>query len=341
MNTDVQKWIEYIKQQIAAESYLDGISELSVQEVEERLTLGANNHYVPLDTNKPHNTRMLGFQAEAFLEDYEIVDHLPNRSSGFSATLIRSIETDEYTLSMRSTEYRDEEKGGDWNRDGVFAADGNISFRGFALAQLASMEDYYDYLKSSGKLPPDSVLNVTGYSLSGHLATVFTEIHPEVNETYIFNGAGRGDYDASVGNLKSMIDEYRAQLVNPVWNGAQGVGPEDTEYGLYQQYEAALAEPIGLLPEDIDSVTSVIPVNPTSATLPNIYGYDRQQYAANAVWTKYDTQSLLTTDTNRTLSSDADSKITQIYGHARHGDTEIVANNGVNSSNEVEILIED
>jgi hypothetical protein len=38
-------------------------------------------------------------------------------------------------------------------------------------------------------------LNVTGYSLGAHLATVFTELHaPEIQHTYTFNSTGRGEF---------------------------------------------------------------------------------------------------------------------------------------------------
>ncbi|MEW6246284.1 MAG: hypothetical protein AB1555_06175, partial [Nitrospirota bacterium] len=84
-------------------------------------------------------------------------------------------------------------EGGDWERDGLPGAAGEIAGTGFALAQLVSMERYYRDLKTSGLLPQNAVLNVTGYSLGGHLATVFTELHEaDVSHTYIFSEAGHG-----------------------------------------------------------------------------------------------------------------------------------------------------
>ena len=56
---------------------------------------------------------------------------------------MRDTTTGEYTLSFRSTEYQNQVQGGDWERDGVAAADGEIGRYGFALAQLVSMEKYY------------------------------------------------------------------------------------------------------------------------------------------------------------------------------------------------------
>jgi hypothetical protein len=127
-----------------------------------------------------------------------------------AATLMRDTTTGEYTLSFRSTEYRNQAQGGDWERDGLLGADGEIFSDGFAFGQLAAMEEYFARLKQGIKsdgtfdaglqaffADPARQLNVTGYSLGGHLATVFTELHYNDNDiafghTYTFNGAGRG-----------------------------------------------------------------------------------------------------------------------------------------------------
>ena len=76
--------------------------------------------------------------------------------------------TGEYTLSFRSTEAKHQ----------AAAVIGSVTvclelmvkLPGFALAQLVSMEKYYRAIKADPtKLPPGVVLNVTGYSLGGHL----------------------------------------------------------------------------------------------------------------------------------------------------------------------------
>ena len=127
-----------------------------------------------------------------FSQRYQIVSHHANDSTGFSATLTQEIGTNNFTLSFRSTEYRARADGGDFERDGTFGADGDVTLQGFAFAQLASMEDYYQTTVKN-LLPTGAVLKVTGYSLGGNLATVFTEIHSaEVNHTYTFNAVGRG-----------------------------------------------------------------------------------------------------------------------------------------------------
>ena len=78
---------------------------------------------------------------------------------------MRDTTTGEYTLSFRSLEYQNQADGGDWERDGLAGAAGEIAGIGFALAQLVSMERYYQELKAdSTKLPPGAVLNVTTVS---------------------------------------------------------------------------------------------------------------------------------------------------------------------------------
>src|SRR5690606_9216223 len=98
--------------------------------------------------------------------------------TGFSATLTCDYNAETYTLSFRSTEFRNANEGGDFERDGglvVDAADDEIFKYGFALAQLVAMVRYYRQIRAI--LPEGATLNVTGYSLGGHLATVFTQLH--------------------------------------------------------------------------------------------------------------------------------------------------------------------
>ena len=89
------------------------------------------------------------------------------------------------------------------------------------------MEKYYQELKASGALPAGVTLNVTGYSLGGHLATVFTELHAdEINATYTFNGAGRGRISWGNGadlsdadRIREMLQfaEARLEAIDPSW----------------------------------------------------------------------------------------------------------------------------
>ena len=193
---NIKTWLDFAIQQMAAESYLD---QFTVEGRQLTLVLADGNNdirkvspdqflgktrFVDLDPQTVPNANEITGSAQAFVARYQIEDHHANDASGFSATLMKDTTTGEYTLSFRSTEYSLQADGGDRERDGAAGADGELSGNGFAFGQLAAMEAYYQSLKSSGTLPAGAVLNVTGYSLGGHLATVFTEMHAtEVTHT--------------------------------------------------------------------------------------------------------------------------------------------------------------
>ncbi len=144
MSTTIQTWYNFVLQQMATESYLDGWNNLALDKRKERLMYGSNNPtYQSLPFDAPildGATRMTATQAADFLNRYTVIDHLPDTASGFSATLMRDNVTGEYTFSMRSTEYFDPTKGGDWYRDGLTGADGEINSHGFALRQILELK---------------------------------------------------------------------------------------------------------------------------------------------------------------------------------------------------------
>lgn len=219
MSATIKSWYDFILQQMAAESYLEGWASMDDITRKNILQLGSNNPIVPENAPTtpvlPGATRMTAAQAADFLSRYTVIDHQPNTASGFSATLMRDNNTGEYTFSMRSTEYFDSAKGGDWMRDGLDGADGEINSYGFALGQILDMEKYYDQLQISGALPLGTKLNVTGYSLSGSLATVFTELHPsDVIHTYAFNSPGHGTFDISKGGLADVIAYFKQAIAD-------------------------------------------------------------------------------------------------------------------------------
>ena len=191
-DSTLETWYKFLLAQMSAESYLDqrdiGVALQTI------LRNGNNNGIVQAEGDFTGATRMTTTQVEQFNAEWEILDHHANDGTGFSATLLRSRTTGELTLSFRSTEYQSENKGGDWSRDGFAGADGQIFFTGFAVAQLTAMEEYWSQLQQNPLLvPAGAKINVTGYSLGAHLATVFTELHAEqIDHTYTFNAAGRG-----------------------------------------------------------------------------------------------------------------------------------------------------
>jgi Ca2+-binding RTX toxin-like protein len=316
MANNTSTWLKFALQQMAAESYLDGINLQDPGAVIGRLVDGNNNSQVIpadqfagatrfVDLNGVANASQITGSAQAFVTRYQIVDHHANDATGFSATLMRDTQTGEYTLSFRSTEYRNASEGGDWERDGLAGADGEIFDHGFAFGQLVSMEKYYQKLKADGLLPAGVTLTVTGYSLGGHLATVFTELHEsEIQHTYTFNGAGRGEVAGGTpglsegGRIAEMVEYFSGQLVS------QGLGDQSF----------------------------------ASGATGNLHTDSRYQAALQAVFARYQVTSQALSDIARTDGPFA--KITQLVGHATHGDTEYVANSGIHAA-ETRVFIED
>lgn len=212
MNTNIESLYDFVLQQIAAECYLEGITPTDTAAIRRALRLGTNREGAPgsgnsdLNEGLPGYTRMTLQQVDEFLRNFSIVhqwsdnptatlrplvegsaafDQLNNQilaNTGLSATLIQKKDpsgqpANEYTLAIRSTEFRSWGLGGDAERDKTGADMSGVALTGFALAQQAALERYYTWLRENALLPPGATLNVTGYSLGGHLATVFTEIH--------------------------------------------------------------------------------------------------------------------------------------------------------------------
>lgn len=106
--SEISTWYDMALHAIAAESHFD----LYSNDLVKALTLG-NNRLPPTEQNKESYLRLTPQQATAYTSRYAIAAHLPNDTSGFSGTLIRDTQTGRYILSFRSTEYKDETRGGD------------------------------------------------------------------------------------------------------------------------------------------------------------------------------------------------------------------------------------
>jgi len=183
----VNEYLSFANLQMAAEALLVGLptdkdSAEYKQELTKRLVAGNG-----------HASRFSQEQARQFAETYIVIDHKANTQTGFSGTLFKNRDTGELTLSLRSTEFID-----DSVRDNKATNQLEIQRLGWALGQIADMEDWYRALKSNALVGPDTVFNVTGYSLGGHLATAFSLLRSEAGEfgriahVYTFNGAGVG-----------------------------------------------------------------------------------------------------------------------------------------------------
>ena len=237
---NIERWYNDSLIQIAAESYF--------QTIEFRFGVKSDVIDVLIRGNTPLGTppeqeqyvRMTAIQAEDFWARYEIVDQLMNTSSGFSATVVKEKASGRFILTMRSTEYKNAAVNGDLERDGINGADGEIAFQGFAIGQIRDMLWYLDELKAgrlqygsathaaelqgylnAAPINGDKKLDVVDYSLSGHLAIVLTELHPElVGGTTLFNAAGRGrirDHGLAIAgqSVAAMLATFEKLLVDP------------------------------------------------------------------------------------------------------------------------------
>src|SRR3972149_6537798 len=263
----IRRWLDLALQQVAAESYLHGIDLGSNQQVSGQLLRGNT----PINPANPaaepdQYVRFTQSQTATFLAQYETGAPPPKAGSGFSATLLRRKVADpgaqagEDTLAFRSTEYKNPQQGGDYDRDGfaldlIKRADGEIALDGFAQGQIAAMEAYYQSLKLgitstdpentaqlnvTGKVnaavrdffaSSANQFNVVGYSLGAQLATVFTERHTAVvSQAFTFNAAGRGALARTTPGLESarledMYAYFNSVLANPDAAGGRAAPP--------------------------------------------------------------------------------------------------------------------
>ncbi len=332
MATEISTWLSFAIQQMAAESYLNGINLQDPAAVTRRLVDGNNNtQFIPPNlftgmtrfvnlAGMPNANQILG-SAQAFLSRYQIIDHHANDATGFSATLMRDTTTGQYTLSFRSTESRPAVEGGDRERD-LFGADIEIGVSGFAFGQLAAMEEYYQSLKANGTLPTGAVLNVTGFSLGGHLATVFTELHStEIEQTYIFNGPGRGHVSGAVPGLlaeenriSDMLTYFRSVLDNP-----DNALPSFPRTSIYDQAKA-LYDDQGMTWRPFDQGST------------SLYHDARYEWAKAATQALFNPSGLTFLQTPGEVQDQGSfAKITLLYGQATTDDLQFVTSSGVHA----------
>ncbi len=316
MATDIKAWLDFAIQQMAAESYLDQFTGQGVS-LQQVLVDGNNDRRVISIDQFTGKTQFTDLQSQQFAQRYQVVDHHANDATGFSATLMKDTQTGEYTLSFRSTEFLPRIQGGDWERDGLPGADGEIFDQGFALAQLVSMERYYRELTANPllMLPAGARLNVTGYSLGGHLATIFTELHyqdPNIQfgQTTTFNGAGRGRIVEQGQDGQPEVQSIRRML--------------------------------------LDLETRILAFDPTgsrfqSGASGNIYAeqaYDEARAAMHTQFVTFGTLSIGSTGVGETRTGGAFDKITQLIGKGLTGtDVSFVVNSGIHAPS-ISVLIE-
>jgi trimeric autotransporter adhesin len=331
MNQDISSLYQFLLQQCVAEAYVDNAERLNRGAMIQTLVDLGNNR---LGFSQLGQTRLTQAQFDELWPisgaRYVIVHQVSDNptgggaenwqgiplNTGFSATLLYDNNLARYTLAFRSVESKLIADGGDRERDGNGAA-GSIAASGFAWAQIDTMERYYAWLRGSGLIPAGQKINVTGYSLGGHLGTVFTELHaPDILQTVTFNGAGRGTWNQAAGNLNDMLSYYRNVLANPNFAPA----PPASDVVAYARYAGAVAAS-----GPLDGI--------------NLYLDPREAWAAFATQRYFSTVGNAAlaaiagqpiADPNRTgLTNGADLLITQVYGREYPIDQSYVANSGV------------
>jgi len=151
-----------------------------------------------------HASKFTLTEAAKFTDQWTVVEHISNTTTGFSGTLFMNKDTRDYTISFRSTEFLD-----DAARDHTATNVLEISEKGWAFGQISDMDAWYQSIKSR----IDGPLSITGYSLGGHLATAFNLLYPNAaSEVVTFNGAGVGKIGTANGTLTSTQQQLRAMI---------------------------------------------------------------------------------------------------------------------------------
>jgi len=199
--------------QVAAESYLSLQGYLLTgRGLIEGLVRGANPPSAEWMTNTLRLTRA---QAERFVAETEVVAQHANDATGFSATLMRDRETNQWHIAFRGTEFLKLAQGGDWERDGIDGADGEMMKHGLALTQLVQMRRVFSDWSQRFGLAGER-LEVSGYSLGGHLAVGFSELYPQsVLEAVGFNSPTRGIWTEPGATLGEILDFHQLLLRFP------------------------------------------------------------------------------------------------------------------------------
>lgn len=382
--SSVDELYDFSLMQLAAESYIENPNAfLDKDMLRRQLTLGTNREgytnpdFLESGFNQgwPGFTRMTDPQFNEFYSRFQVIHQWSDNPStgavpgtrpeedqnhligmilnsqdmlantGFSATLIKERGTNEYTLSIRSTESRSWEQGGDSERDMAATDVAGVVGMGFALAQLDALEKYYQWLKDNAFLPQGAKLNVTGYSLGGHLATVFTEIHQddpwlgEFGDTVTFNGAGRGNWNQSAGSEAEFLAFYRQVLNDPSSAGSvfTSCSAGSLARALVWLPVAGLGIPLidPLLPRDsailalTDLQDKAVAIAGTPFDATSLYDDMRYGWAVVATMLKYDLCPQLPIGEGMTL---ADSQITQVYGYEAIHNVNFTANSQNNGA---------
>ncbi|MBR6026348.1 MAG: hypothetical protein IK065_01960, partial [Neisseriaceae bacterium] len=153
--------LEFANLQIAAEALYGLMANKERGITENKLGNPANIENNPIITNNRdelidfltdgnyHSSKFSTTQAEQFVENWEIVSHIANTSSGFSGTLFEAkenipsanIKKGDLVLSFRSTEFIE-----DYIHDNIATNTHEIADKGWAFGQISDMEQWFNTL---------------------------------------------------------------------------------------------------------------------------------------------------------------------------------------------------
>tara|TARA_R110002110_G_scaffold362241_1_gene572036 strand:- start:109131 stop:115847 length:6717 start_codon:yes stop_codon:yes gene_type:complete len=222
-NGEIQKYSQMIGFQVSAEAFISTLG--GPTDIVSVLRRGNQvNSILPEKTIKYYESGRYRLVAHTDLTLNDSRASGYPDSSGFSGSIFYDTELEEYTFSIRSTEFAKKIRD-----PGDIVADLTIFEFGWAFGQIYSMEQFWGYLSdnSVANMPfditvPDAgaltafqtaisqgeKINVTGYSLGGNLVHAFAELHPEiVGDAYTFNGSGTGAI-LPTSNFKETWEKY-------------------------------------------------------------------------------------------------------------------------------------
>jgi Ca2+-binding RTX toxin-like protein len=203
---------------------------------------------------------------------------------------------------------------------------------GFALGQLSAMEAYFQQLRHDGILGNSAKYTVSGYSLGGHLATVFAETHvgdPNFLKAYIFNGAGRGSITGLAAGLEDLLSLYLLIMAVPQ-AGYQTV--------LSRLQDAGLGTTVGSIANSVarSSLLKLALAEPSynfstdgSFSPASIYGSARHQLAMRLLDPFMDSSTWVSIFGGNVIAPAAAAKIEYLFGTGTHDDNTLTSNSGI------------
>lgn len=212
---NIKEYLSYARLQMAAEAFLPS---------------GSNDIAVELGDGNFHASKFVRSDAVKFNAEWKVVNQRENTSTGFSGTLFRNNDSGEYRICLRSTEFID-----DSARDNKATNELEIKKTGFAWGQIDDMQRWFKELREDPAKLGDNSFDVTGYSLGGHLATVFNLVNGCDGKVVTFNGAGVGL--TKYGTLKENIEQFSL-----LRHDSSAVADRLTEVGLADFYRTAVRD---------------------------------------------------------------------------------------------------